>query len=66
MFIIDRFEKDWVILEYGRKTFHLPRQLVPPEAGEGDVLKITVSLDADAAAKLKEDVRMLASRLFEK
>jgi hypothetical protein len=44
MFIIDRFEDDWVILEFGRKTFSLPRQLVPPEAMEGDVLKIMVNM----------------------
>ncbi|HPZ43383.1 MAG TPA: DUF3006 domain-containing protein [Bacillota bacterium] len=64
MFIIDRFENDWVILEFERKTFRLPRQLVPPEAMEGDVLKIAVSIDAGATAKLKENVRTLAERLF--
>ena len=64
MFIIDRFEKDWVILESGRKTFRLPRQLVPPEAMEGDVLKIMVNIDAGATAKIKENVRSLADRLF--
>ncbi len=64
MFIIDRFENDWVILEFERKTFRLPRQLVPPEAMEGDVLKIAVSIDCGATAKLKENVRTLAERLF--
>ena len=53
MFIIDRFENDWVILEFERKTFRLPRQPLPPEAMEGDVLKIAVSIDAGATAKLK-------------
>ncbi len=64
MFIIDRFENDWVVLESGRKTFRLPRQLVPPEAMEGDVLKIVVSIDAGATAKIKENIRTLAERLF--
>ena len=64
MFIIDRFEDDWVILEFGRETFSLPRQLVPPEAMEGDVLKIMVNIDAGATAKIKENVRSLADRLF--
>ena len=64
MFIIDRFENDWVILAFKRKTFLLPRQLVPPEAMEGDVLKIAVSIDAGATAKLKENVRTLAERHF--
>ena len=38
MFIIDRFEDDWVILEFGRKTLACPGSL-PPEAMEEDVLK---------------------------
>ena len=64
MFIIDRFEEDWVVLEFDRKTFQLPRQLVPPEAREGDVILIKVSVDVDATSKLKEEIDILANRLF--
>ena len=64
MFIIDRFEEDWVVLEFDRKTFQLPRQLVPPEAREGDVILIKVSVDADATSKLKKEINILANRLF--
>jgi len=64
MFVIDRFEGDWVVIEYNRKTFNLPRDLVPPEAVEGDVIVIKASIDVEATAKLKKDVKELAGNLF--
>lgn len=64
MYIIDRFEGDWAVVEYNRTTFNLPRELVPPEAVEGDVISITVTVDVDATAKLKEGVKNLADKLF--
>lgn len=64
MYIIDRFEEDTVVIEYNRKTFNLPRELVPPDAMEGDVLLIKVSIDAGATAKLKDDVKKMAGELF--
>lgn len=64
MYIIDRFENDRVVIEYGRKTFNLPRELIPHEAEEGDVVLIKVSIDVTATAKLKEKVKDLAGELF--
>lgn len=64
MYIIDRFEGDWAIVEYNRKTFNLPRTLAPPEAVEGDVILIKVSVDVKATARLKGGVRDLANELF--
>lgn len=64
MYIIDRFEGVWAVIEFKRKTFNLPRLLVPPEAMEGDVLTIKVSVDAEATAKLKGDVKEIADNLF--
>jgi hypothetical protein len=65
VYIIDRFENNWAVVEYNRKTFNLPRELVPPEALEGDVISIKVSVDPMATARLKEDVAETAGKLFE-
>lgn len=64
MYIIDRFEGEWAVIEFNRKTFNLPRILVPPEVMEGDVLTIKVSVDAEATAKIKGDVKDIADNLF--
>lgn len=64
MFIIDRFEGDWVIVEYNRKTFNLPRTIIPPEAVEGDVIQIKISVDVNDTVKLKGDVKALADSLI--
>ena len=39
LLVIDRFEEGWAVLDHGGKIFQVPRQLLPPEASEGDVLK---------------------------
>ena len=41
-FLPDRFEGDYAVIEYNRKTFILPRELLPQEAMVGDVIQITV------------------------
>lgn len=64
MYVIDRFEGEWAVIEYNRTTFNLPRALVPPGAMEGDVLVIKVSVDAGATARLKENVKELSDNLF--
>ncbi|TEB07357.1 hypothetical protein Psch_00908 [Pelotomaculum schinkii] len=64
MYIIDRFEGDWVVIEYERQTFNLPRQLLPPEALEGDVVTISIGVDAKATATVKEDIKRLARQVF--
>jgi len=64
MYIIDRFEGDWAVIEYNRKTFNLPRLLVPPEAVEGDILTIKISIDTRSTAKIKGDVRSMVDNLF--
>ncbi|TEB16503.1 hypothetical protein Psfp_01335 [Pelotomaculum sp. FP] len=64
MYIIDRFEGDWAVIEYERQTFNLPRQLLPPEALEGDVVTISIGVDAKATATVKEDIKRLARQVF--
>jgi len=65
MYIIDRFEGDWAIIEYKkRKTFNLPLSLIPPEAKEGDVIFISVKINADYTKKLRAKVNKIADSIF--
>lgn len=64
MYTIDRFEGNWAVIEYERQTFNLPRQLLPPEALEGDVVTISVSIDVKSTSAAKDDITQLARRLF--
>jgi hypothetical protein len=64
MYIIDRFEGSWAVIEYGRQTFNLPRQLLPLEALEGDVVTISIKVDVEATATVKENVTRLARQVF--
>jgi hypothetical protein len=64
MYIIDRFEGNWAVIEYERLTFNLPRQLLPPEVLEGDVIEISIKVDAKATAAVKEDITRLARQVF--
>ncbi|NLI14111.1 DUF3006 domain-containing protein [Pelotomaculum propionicicum] len=64
MLVIDRFEGDWVIVEANRIIFKLPRELLPPEAMEGDVIRLNVRVDPVATARLKNKTDSLARKLF--
>ncbi|WP_246187354.1 DUF3006 domain-containing protein [Neomoorella glycerini] len=65
LLVIDRFEEDMAVIEYGRHTFTLPRSLLPRAAKEGDVIKLAVVLDPEATARRKKEVRSLADDVFE-
>jgi len=65
LFIIDRFEGEWAVIEYGERIFNFPREALPSGAKEGDVLKIEVSVDADATRSRAEKIKRLADELFE-
>ena len=60
--IIDRFEGEMAIVELHEGEFYpLPRALVP-DAGEGDVISITI--DTEATAARKERIGRLMDDLF--
>ncbi len=63
--IIDRFEGDWAVIEFEETTFNLPRVLLPSEAREGDVIRISVTLDKKATAERRERIEKLMDELFE-
>ena len=61
--IIDRFEGDFAVCEYEKgKTLDLPTALLPADAKEGDVLRLTV--DREATEQQKNDAESLRKRLF--
>lgn len=63
--IIDRFEGDWAVIEYGRRTFNFPRELLPPGTKEGDVLHFSVSRDPEATNKRRQEIEKLMDLVFE-
>lgn len=65
MFIIDRFEGDTVILEYGEKIYTLPKNILPPEAREGDILRIETSMDEEQTKNRRDKIKKLEDELFE-
>ncbi len=61
--IIDRFENEWCVCEYEvGKTLDLPRALIPSDAKEGDVLRI--SIDKSETENRKEYAEQLRKKLF--
>lgn len=48
--VIDRFEGELAVLEQDGRTFELPRAWLPPEAAEGEVLRLSVYTNARSPA----------------
>ena len=64
--IVDRFEGDLAVVEYEGGIFTLPRALLPGEAKEGDVLRITIEVDHSATADRRRRIAEKEDRLFRK
>jgi hypothetical protein len=64
-FIIDRFEGQWAVIEYGDDVFNLPKKALPEGSKEGDVLDIEIKVDEDATRARKERIQRMADQLFE-
>lgn len=65
MFVIDRFEGDMAVIEYNGRTFDLPKNLLPKEAKEGDVLKILIDVYKEKTKKHRKRIKNLMNELFE-
>lgn len=66
MFIIDRFEGDWAIIEReNRDTFNLPRTSLSPSLKEGDVINIQVNIDLVATKDRSEKSQRRIENLFD-
>lgn len=61
--IVDRFEGDWVVVEYGRETFNFPKALVG-DVKEGDVLEFVVKTNNSETNTRKKNIEDLAKKLF--
>lgn len=61
--IIDRFEGDYAVVENSmRQLINMPKQLVPQDAVEGDVLSI--ELDKDETGKRRSFVSKLIDQVW--
>ena len=65
MFVIDRFEGEYALIEHKKKKFHIPKLVIPTEAKEGDVINIQITVDKVATDKKKKFMDSLADDLFE-
>lgn len=66
MFIVDRFEEDWAVVENEQKlVFKLPVHLLPPDIKEGDVLNICITRNEKATESRKEQAVKKMEKLFE-
>lgn len=66
MFIIDRCEGDWAIIEMeNRHTFSLPRFVLPSGIKEGDVISIQVDIDLVATKERAEKSKRMLNNLFD-
>lgn len=61
--IIDRFEGDFAVVEMPDKQFvNVPKQIIPPEASDGDVLLINI--DHTETKQRKEKILKLMNDLW--
>jgi hypothetical protein len=65
MYVLDRVEGDWAVIEYGKTMLQLPKALLPENAKEGDILQIHISVDTEQTKTRKESVAEKAERLWE-
>jgi len=62
--VIDRFEGDYAVIEYGDTTFNFPADLLPENAEEGDVINFTAAVDDDKTAQRQLEVKAKAAKIF--
>lgn len=63
MWIIDRFEGDYAVIESENIVFNVPRAALPPDAAEGDCLKAEV--DKETTAQRRSKMEDMMKKLFE-
>lgn len=62
-YTIDRFEGKFAVVELESGKFvDIPREAIPVTAHEGDI--ITISVDVNATEKAKKDIRKLEDSLW--
>ena len=66
--VIDRFEGNLAVLLFGERglAVTLPRELLPPGAGEGDILRVSLEKDPEATREQREKTAGLLKKLRDK
>lgn len=62
--VVDRFEGEWAVIEWKDKNFNFPRELLPEEVNEGDILIFNVEVDKKETERRKKSIEDLARDLF--
>ncbi|MBM7871579.1 hypothetical protein JOC70_003079 [Clostridium pascui] len=63
--IIDRFEEDFAVCERENKTMlDIPKEILPEEAKEGDVLNINISIDTEETESRKKLIQELTKDIW--
>ena len=52
------------VIEYEEKFFNFPKELLPKEAKEGDVLKFDITIDREETEKRRKAIEELTKDLF--
>lgn len=60
--IIDRFEEDFAVIECNGRTFDVPKNMLPTDLAEGDVLDI--SLNKAETEQKRESANSRLKKLF--
>jgi hypothetical protein len=65
---IDRFEDNWwtvlVLYPDGRRSFDVPRELLPEEVSAGDVFEVRFGYDREETLRIAEENRRLLDDLL--
>ena len=67
---LDRFEDNWmaILLLYpeGRRSFDVPRELLPEDARAGDVFEASFAHDREETGRLAAENKQLLDELLER
>lgn len=62
--IIDRFEEEFAVVELENKIMlNIPKEIIPSNAKEGDV--ISIEIDVEESNKRKENIHKLMTELWQ-
>ncbi|NLM18445.1 MAG: DUF3006 domain-containing protein [Clostridiaceae bacterium] len=63
--IIDRFENEYAVCEIEGEIINLKKSLLPSNAKEGDVIKVSFEIDQDETTRRKEKTKEKLKDLFD-
>lgn len=59
MLVVQELDDLWTVIGYGELTFRVPRALVPPEVGPGDVIRLVIQRDEEASRRRRRQLDRL-------